>query len=547
MALPKEAAELLVKKINESLDSGDVSNNDLSRWLSGAVCEIDDSYCYMYDFIGDGETGFVVYSCGGDLKRAPYRVTNSMGKMSVDIDDKAGIEVTVQTNYIAKEAALTEAGARHSAGDRAKIQTVHDHSVALGASCAAKEAAKASDSAPTNEEKKQEAATEDPRGSRLIESAQVSTDFEFREAAAISPMVKIISEGRGSSGYYTKEVLQRDGPEIFGRGTLMFINHATEAEQKARPEGDWSKLAAVTEARAVWNENGPDGPALYAPAAVFTKYAQEVKEKAAYTGVSINAYGQYAESTTGLPNPKVKYHESKMAPDGKPGLIAKLTAADSIDLVTKAGRDGKLLLESATAQPPNQTTEGGADDMDAAEFQKLQESNAALLMQIKKINERQAIEDASVEVGGYLKTVSVSEAVKDQVARRLRERFAMPGGIPLTEAGAIDSAKVKALAESETNDELAFLRKVNPRLVEGMGSTPRAQLTEAQLAERAKEQKRHDDETQERFAGVMGFGQIGSKGRKVLAEGRRAFDVHYNARLNGNRPDNGGTLTMEGE
>lgn len=185
--------------------------------------------------------------------------------------------------------------------------------------------------------------------------------------------------------------------------------------------------------------------------------------------------------------------------------------------------------------------------MDAAEFQKLQESNAALLMQIKKINERQAIEDASVEVGGYLKTVSVSEAVKDQVARRLRERFAMPGGIPLTEAGAIDSAKVKALAESETNDELAFLRKVNPRLVEGMGSTPRAQLTEAQLAERAKEQKRHDDETQERFAGVMGFGQIGSKGRKVLAEGRRAFDVHYNARLNGNRPDNGGTLTMEGE
>ncbi len=147
MALPKEAAELLVKKINESLDSGDVSNNDLSRWLSGAVCEIDDSYCYMYDFIGDGETGFVVYSCGGDLKRAPYRVTNSMGKMSVDIDDKAGIEVTVQTNYIAKESALAEAGARHSAGDRAKIQTVHDHSVALGASCAAKEAADAEERA----------------------------------------------------------------------------------------------------------------------------------------------------------------------------------------------------------------------------------------------------------------------------------------------------------------------------------------------------------------------------------------------------------------
>ena len=199
----------------------------------------------------------------------------------------------------------------------------------------------------------------------------------------------------GRSGYCTKELLERDGPSVFKRGTLMFINHATAAESTARPEGDWTKLAAVTEADAKWMENGPDGPALYAPAAVFSKYAEEVREKAPYTGVSINAYGQYAESATGLPNSKIKFDESKIAPDGKPGLIGKLLAADSIDLVTKAGRDGKLLLESAAAP---QHHEGGADDMDAAEVRKLLESNAALLTEVKKMRERQFAGDAIGEV-----------------------------------------------------------------------------------------------------------------------------------------------------
>ena len=89
----------------------------------------------------------------------------------------------------------------------------------------------------------------DENAVRLVESAGIEP-LAFKESGAINPLVKIISPGRGSSGYYTKELLERDGPQIFKRGTLMYINHATAAEEAARPEGDYSKLAAVTTADA---------------------------------------------------------------------------------------------------------------------------------------------------------------------------------------------------------------------------------------------------------------------------------------------------------
>src|SRR6185503_3449454 len=205
--------------------------------------------------------------------------------------------------------------------------------------------------------------TEGDRASKddatLVESCVAAEVLRISESAGeLNPLVNIIIAGRGSTGYYTEALLKRDGPKIFKRGTLMYINHATNAEEAARPEGDWSKLAAVTTGDAYWDQNGKDGPALYAPSKVFSNVAAEVREKAPYTGVSIRAAGLYAEAATGEPKKGLKFEESKMAPDGKPGLIGALTRADSIDLVTKAGRDGKLLLESAV-----NLNEGGEVDM----------------------------------------------------------------------------------------------------------------------------------------------------------------------------------------
>jgi hypothetical protein len=401
-----------------------------------------------------------------------------------------------------------EAGARHSKTDQQLIQNIHDHAIALGAT------------APTaNDNNVEEAAMVEGKGYRLCESAHMSTDFQFKEAAALSPTVKIISPGRGSSGYYTKEVLERDGPTVFGRGTLMFINHATEAERASRPEGDWSQLAAVTEGPAQWQDSGPDGPGLYAPAAVFSKFAEEVREKAPFTGVSINAFGQFAEAATGEPNPDVKFSESKKAPDGKPGLIGKLTFAESIDLVTKAGRDGKLLLESASIQTQEQQEQSMAED------QKLTEA----LGEIKKLKERAAVTDAAGAVAEYFRSVRVpSQVIVERVTARV-----LAGTIPLTEGGDLDRKKVKEFVEAQLNEELAFLKSINPSLVTGMGTAP-TQMSEAEIEKRQKREKEALLEASDRFAKVMGFGGDEHKiGRKILREGREGFDVHYNARTRG--------------
>ena len=49
--------KLVAQKLQEAADSGDVSHNDLSKWLSDACTEIG---AYFVDFIGDGESGDVV-------------------------------------------------------------------------------------------------------------------------------------------------------------------------------------------------------------------------------------------------------------------------------------------------------------------------------------------------------------------------------------------------------------------------------------------------------------------------------------------------------
>lgn len=414
----------------------------------------------------------------------------------------------------AQESAVAEAGARHNKSDQQMIQTVHDHAVCLGANCGTGEGTKES-TRPASD------------GVRLVESAAVDTQFQFRESAAISPLVKIISPGRGSSGYYTKEVLERDGPKIFKRGTLMYINHATEAEESARPEGDWTKLAAVTEADAQWRDDGPDGAALYAPAAVFSKWAAEVKEKAPYTGVSIRARGMYAESETGRPNPLLKFDESKLAPDGRPGLIGKLTSADSIDLVTKAGRDGKILLESAReSAPTTQPTQEAAPQMDAAEEKKLMERLSAIEADNRKLRERAAINDAPGVLAKYFGTVTVAEGIRERVSKRI-----LAGAIPMTESGDLDAAKLTTLVEAETKDECAYVARLSGgSFVTGMSSGTQGQAQQltaeqkAELAERAQEERRES-------ASLMGFDSTEHlAGVRILERGRAAFDPTYNAR-----------------
>ena len=155
--------------------------------------------------------------------------------------------------------------------------------------------------------------------------------------------VKIIQPGWGSSGYYPAEVLERDGPKIFKKGTKMFWNHQTATEEAERPEGDLNHLAAELVSDARYQANGPAGGGLYADAKVFEKYKPAVDDLSSHIGVSIRAFG------------KAKQGEM----EGREGvIIQELTKARSVDFVTAPGAGGQIvsLFEAARGADKKTTT-----------------------------------------------------------------------------------------------------------------------------------------------------------------------------------------------
>lgn len=153
------------------------------------------------------------------------------------------------------------------------------------------------------------------------------TSLRLGEAAGSRRRILLITPGQGSSGTYPPDVLERDGPRAIPAGTQMFLDHPGRAEERDRPERSVRDLAAVLETDAVWDAQGSDGPGLYAEARILPTMAPVVDALAEHIGVSIRGYGQ-------------------ADPDG---TITALTAVESVDFVTKAGRGGRVLeiLESA--------------------------------------------------------------------------------------------------------------------------------------------------------------------------------------------------------
>jgi hypothetical protein len=150
--------------------------------------------------------------------------------------------------------------------------------------------------------------------------------------------VQAISAGKGSSGYYSPEVLEDAGKkQLIAAGTPLFFDHASESERHDRPERSVRDIAAVFTTPAAYD---PTTQALVGEVQVFGPYRELVSEMAPHIGLSI----------------------SGSATDIKNGAIEGLAYIDSVDLVTKAGRGGAFmsLLESARAEVARQAAESGS-------------------------------------------------------------------------------------------------------------------------------------------------------------------------------------------
>jgi hypothetical protein len=265
--------------------------------------------------------------------------------------------------------------------------------------------------------------------------------------------IKVIAPGWGSSGYYPKEVLERDGPKVFSKGLHMYLDHPTPTEESERPERSVKDLAATLTSNARWMENGSAGPGLYADAQVTSPYRQFIEEVSDKIGVSIRAAGTA---------------ESGQAEGRKGPIIKSLAQAESVDFVTRAGAGGKILqlYEAARTRQPST----GASEMDEKEIMKLREAAA----KGERLIEVGILREAKDLVAEKLaKLEHLPDMVKARLAETLAKNPPVAGeGLDRT----LDKAKFDTTITEGIKAEVAYLASlgIGDGAVRGMGASQTA-------------------------------------------------------------------------
>jgi hypothetical protein len=280
--------------------------------------------------------------------------------------------------------------------------------------------------------------------------------------------IKLIAPGKGSTAYYTEAALkQAVADNIFKAGTPMRIDHPTEAEEAARPEGSVKDWGAVLSQNAVWlDDYAGAGPGLYSEVKPFTDHAQTIEEKGPYAGVSIQANGIALTE-----NGKTVMRE------GVP-VLAKFTSAEGVDMVTRAGAGGMFLSEAARTANSQEEEAVNAD-----ELKRLQESHNAQVAINKRLLERAIRGDAREAAETILKPLSLHEAVKAEVITNvLRD-------VPMKD-GDLDREKFAEAvnAEAKRLGALAAALSGSGR-VQGMGATVPTPIDAKEVERQATEKK----------------------------------------------------------
>lgn len=535
----KLSAAYQTRLLKEADNSEGLSHADIRARLCDALNDTlsGGQYGYVQDIFGDDKSGEVVYCCGGDMYKAPYEIGTFNGKAVASIDVDAAVDVVPRTIY---EEEADETDYFTSMGESMKKAGLYtelplyerfiskserdsaDESDFAGkgksfpilkpgdimAAVRSMGRAGAKNLGPSGIKsriisiakrkgwtkylpKAWQGGSEDPKEALrtktgelvLVESAATLETIKLSEAKA-DYEIKLIAPGKGSSAFYPKEVLQRDGPKVFRAGTHVYLNHPTAAEEASRPEGDVKNLAGVLTTDASYNESHAKGPGLYARMKVFADHAQTVEEKAAHVGMSIRASGKA---------------ESKKTHEGLP-ILTELTSAESVDVVTRAGAGGMILSESALSANPKE----GADDMTAEDVKKVTEAA------IKPFREKALRAEAKEKAFELLEAVTLPDIAK----RRIVERAV--ASLELGES--LDEKKLGEVVAAEAKSEGEYLASVTGSgRVLGMGATAVAiDPKEAKREKKAlKEAKREAVEVFESLGLTKEQAKLAAKGREA--------------------------------
>ena len=169
---------------------------------------------------------------------------------------------------------------------------------------------------------------------------QLNNEFELLESTGGTGdmrLCRLISPGEGSSGLYSKQVLQR-AVGLYQKGMKVFKDHPSASEHRDRPERSVSDIAGYLESAGEWRDY--PAPGIYAWIKFLPKYSELIRHAGKTLGLSHMASGQI---------------ESKVEGGVIKKIVKSIDAVFSVDLVTTPGRGGRICEAAARARiSPNE-------------------------------------------------------------------------------------------------------------------------------------------------------------------------------------------------
>lgn len=262
-------------------------------------------------------------------------------------------------------------------------------------------------------------------------------------------LVRLMSEGQGTSGFYPAETIRDYLPSALPVGTHVYLNHSTEEDFKRGGERDVTKLAGVVRTEPVYDES----------------------EKAAYAEV---------EFSNGL-NPMIEqFHndiglsiEIYKGAKNAEGIVTELgfDQFNSVAIVPRAGRDGKIaaklsesfrIAEEALADA-NAEHNKNRNDMEEKQVKDL--IAAALAESLKPINdtlEKFVKESQEAEPKREINYLNITESILDAKLPKsatARVFAAVESGQTVEDAIKAEKdmvAEIKESLKSERSDDQGF-------------------------------------------------------------------------------------------
>lgn len=276
----------------------------------------------------------------------------------------------------------------------------------------------------------------------MLNSLEITESLgNVRELTGTRLKIRLIEGDKlGSSAYYPAEVVRRDGPKVFTKGTPMFLDHQTPEEKSSKPFGSVGSFVGELAEDAYY-----EGDGLYGEVEVFEDVAPLIKARASRIGVSVRANVVAEEGVI----------NGKRVP-----IAQQFTSARSVDFVMRPGAGGKIvsILESAVEDEETRVEESG-DTMDEKVLEAINGLKTAFEGRFAAIEEQlkpetSVEEEKKTEDAAYAKALEIAEAFVNSTldaegkARVLDLHKA--NGKPLAELITAEEAYVKAHGEAET-------------------------------------------------------------------------------------------------